>query len=92
MKNQNSILQYKAMSIKLGKKIRRVARVQSYLVRWTDFYRKRHYRESIVAFLTNATKKNATIVFVFQPKVEFAKLDFQKESNLLNNFEHVPRA
>ena len=35
----------------------------------------------IVAFLTNATKKNATIVFAFQPKVEFVKLGFQKESN-----------
>ena len=37
--------------------------------------------EPIVAFMSNATKKNATIVSVFQPKVEFAKLDFQKQSN-----------
>ena len=33
----------------------------------------------IVAFSTNATKKNGTIVFVFQPKVDFAKLGFQKK-------------
>ena len=44
------------------------------------------------AKLDFATKKNATIMFAFQPKVEFAKLDFQKESNLLNNFERMPRA
>ena len=25
-------------------------------------------------------------------KVEFGKLDFKKESNLLNNFERMPRA
>ena len=64
---------------------------------YSSVYRKRHYKISIVACLTNATKKNATkknatIVFVFQPKVEFAKLDFKKESNLLNNFERMPRA
>ena len=44
-------------------------------------YRKCHYRVPIVAFLTNVTKKkNATIVFAFQSKVEFAKLDFRLES------------
>ena len=32
----------------------------------------------IAAFIKNATKKNATIVFVFQSKVDFTKLDFQK--------------
>ena len=31
-------------------------------------------------------------MFVFQAKVEIAKLNFQKESNLLNNFECMPRA
>ena len=31
-------------------------------------------------------------MFVFQPKVEFAKLNFKKESNLLNNFAHMARA
>ena len=47
----------------------------------------------IAAFIENATKKkNATIVFVFQPKVEFAKLNFKKEANLLNNFAHMARA
>ena len=56
------------------------------------FIKKNHYRVPIVAFSTNTTKKNATIVFIFQPRVEFVKLDFQKESNLLNNFEHMPRA
>ena len=56
------------------------------------FIKKSHYRVPIVAFSTNATKKNVTIVFVFQLKVEFVKLDFKKESNLLNNFEHIPRA
>ena len=42
------------------------------------------FRVPIVAFSINAaiaTKKNTTIVFAFQPKVDFAKLDFQKESN-----------
>ena len=57
------------------------------------FLEKRHY--PIVAFYINATigtKTNATIVFVFQPKVEFAKLNFQKESNLQNNFKCMPHA
>ena len=41
-------------------------------------------RYPIVAFSINVAigiKKNITIMFAFQPKVEFAKLDFQKESN-----------
>ena len=45
----------------------------------------KHYSDiflvPIAAFIENATKKKATIVFAFQPKVKFAKLDFQKESN-----------
>ena len=61
--------------------------IENATIGYSSVYRKRHYREPIVAFLTNAT-----IVSVFQPKVKFAKLDFQKESNLLNNFEHVPCA
>ena len=61
--------------------------IMAFFSAYSSIYRKRHYRVPIVVFLTNAT-----IVFVFQPKVEFAKLDFQKESNLLNNFKHMPRA